>query len=124
MNRVALILTLAFTLLAAPPAGGAQHAGRIPKIGVLGSEPAPHYDGFAQGLRDLGYLEGQNITIEWRWYGREGERLPDLAAELIRLKVDLIVAGVTPATRAAKEATRTIPIVMVAVADPIGAGFV
>ncbi len=75
-------------------------------------------------MRDLGYAEGQNISIEPRWAEGRFERLPDLAAELVRLKVDVIVSVVTQATLAAKNATRTIPIVMVATGDPLGSGLV
>ncbi len=124
MDRRTFIATAILSLPLTRISADAQPAGRIPRIGVLGSSPAPHYDGFTQALRTLGYVEPQNITIEWRWYGRRPDRLPDLVAELVRLEVDLIVAAAAPATRAAKEATRTIPIVMAAVADPVEAGFV
>src|SRR5947208_335855 len=103
---LAFILTLG--LFATPLVVEAQQAGRMLRIGVVGSAPASHYDGFAQGLRDSGYREGQTITVEWRWYGRGAERLPDLLAELVRLNVDVIVTAAFPATRAAKEATSTI----------------
>ena len=81
-------------------------------------------EAFLQGLRDLGYVEGQNIAIEYRWADGNFERLPELAAELVRLKVDLIVATVTQASLAAKNATATIPIVMVAVGSPVEAGLI
>ena len=106
----------------------AQAATRVPRIGLLmGGTPsstAPLSDAFRQGLRDLGYVEGQNISIERRFAEGKLERLPDLAAELVRLKVDVIVVAAAPAIRAAKQATSTIPIVMAAVADPIEEGFV
>src|SRR5262249_47892131 len=76
------------------------------------------------GLRDLGYVEGRTITIEWQWGQDRVDRLPDLAAELVGLKLDVIVAGGTPAARALKNATRTISIVMAMVGDAVGAGLV
>jgi putative ABC transport system substrate-binding protein len=79
---------------------------------------------FRQGLRELGYVEGRNLTIEYRWAAGKEERLPELAAELVRLKVDIIVASATPTIVAAKRATSTIPIVMAAVGDPVGSGLV
>jgi putative tryptophan/tyrosine transport system substrate-binding protein len=79
---------------------------------------------FRQGLRDLGYVEGQNIVIEYRYAEGRAEQLPDLAAELVRLKVDVIVAGGTAAIRAVQHATRTIPIVMAVAYDPVGEGLV
>jgi putative tryptophan/tyrosine transport system substrate-binding protein len=101
---------------------------KIPRIGVL-LPGAPtsfshRIEAFRQGLRELGYVEGRTIIIDWR--GAEGRvgQLPDLAAELVRLSVDLIVTAGTPATEAAKNATKTIPIVMAAVGDPVGSGLV
>jgi len=106
--------------VAGPLATEAQQAGKVPRIGVLG---APS-DALRQGLREFGYVEGQNIAIEWRDVQGRQEQYPEAAAELVRLKVDVIVAAGTPATLAAKNATKEIPIVMTLVADPIGAGFV
>ena len=83
-----------------------------------------HTDAFLQGLRELGYVEGQNIVVEYRWADGNFERLPELAAELVRLNVDVIVAAVTQASLAAKNATGTIPIVMVAVANPVDSGLI
>jgi putative ABC transport system substrate-binding protein len=104
----------------------AQETKKIPRIGLvtlLASPDAP-WEAFLQGLRELGYIEGQNITMEYRWAAGKVERLPQLAEELVRLKVDLIVARSTPAVHAAKNATTTIPIVMLGVADAVGSGFV
>ncbi len=84
----------------------------------------PYPEAFRQGLRELGYVEGQNIAIEWRFAKGKRKRLPGLAAELVKLKVDCIISGTTAATRAAKKATRTIPIVMGSGDDPIGRGLV
>jgi putative tryptophan/tyrosine transport system substrate-binding protein len=81
-------------------------------------------EGLLQGLREHGYVEGQNIVIEYRWAEGRAERLPDLAAELVSLNVDVIVAGGTPGPLAAKHATGTIPIVMTAAGDPVGSGLV
>ena len=106
----------------------AQQAGKVARIGVLtqGSSTSGQHilEAFRQGLRELGYVEGQNIVFEYRWAEGRAERLPDLAAELLRLKVDVIVAGGTLAPLAAKDATRTIPIVMSAAGDPVGTGLV
>jgi putative ABC transport system substrate-binding protein len=113
----------ALALLAAPHVAEAQQAGKVPRIGVLltlytAGEDAPQQ--FRLGLRDLGYIEGQNIAIEWRSAEGKYERLPALVAELVQLKVDVIVADVTRATQAARQATSTIPIVIMVAADPVG----
>ena len=121
-----LITTLALGLLAAPLAADAQQGGKMPRIGVLqfGTHPDPYSEAFAQGLRDLGYVPGKNIILEYRWAEGRFDRLPDLAAELVGLKVDIIVTVGTQTTDAAKQATGTIPIVMTAASDPVGSGFV
>jgi putative ABC transport system substrate-binding protein len=111
-------------LLAAPLAAEAQQRGKIVRIGVLGNSPGPPWEAFRHGLRELGYVEGHNIAIEWRWTEGRVERAPELAMDLVRLKVDVIVASAPPATRAAQQATSTIPIVFTAVGDPIDSGFV
>ena len=127
-RRVGFALALGIFL--APLAADTQQATKVPRVGYLAassrSDPQVqrNLDAFRQGLRDLGYVEGQNIAIEHRFAEGKWERLPDLAAELVSLKVDLIVALVTPAVRAAKLATGTIPIVMMGVIDPIATGFV
>jgi len=106
----------------------AQQAKKIARIGFLAPATQTGYqhytDAFLQGLRELGYVEGQNIVIEYRWAEGNFERLPELAAELVRLKVDVIVAAVTQASLAAKNASGTIPIIMVAVANPVDSGLV
>jgi len=123
-----IIFPFVLSVLAAPLAADAQQAKRLPRIGYLngGSPSAFEYltEAFRQGLRELGYVEGQTITIEYRWAEGKFDRLPDLAAELIRLQVNLIVAVGDPTIHAAKQATSTIPIVMAAVGDPVGRGFV
>ena len=101
---------------------------KIPRIGYLGANSfsvnTDRPEAFRQGLRELGYIEGNNIAIEWRSAEGKQDRLPALAAELVRLKVDIIVTGGPPSTRAAKEATVTIPIVMGFDNDPVGNRFV
>ena len=100
----------------------AQQLAKIPRIGIIDNSPT--WNAFRQGLRDLGYLEGQNIAFEYRYAGGLPDRLAWVAAELVRRPVDLIATFGTPPTRAAKDATTTIPIVMIAVGDPVGAGLV
>jgi putative ABC transport system substrate-binding protein len=127
MNRRTFIATSAVGLFAAPLAAEAQ-AGKVYRIGFLGAaslaQYASHIEAMRQGLRDLGYVEGRNIVIEYRWAEGKYERLPDLAAELVRLKVDLIVTHGTPGAQAAKGATATIPIVMAVVGNPVETGLV
>jgi ABC-type uncharacterized transport system substrate-binding protein len=124
MKLVAVVL-FSFAVLAAPLAAEAQPAAKVPRIGILrsGSPPDPFVDAFRQGLRELGYVEGQNISIEYRWAEGRDERLPGLTADLIRLGVDVIVAGGSQAL-VAKHATTTIPIVMPVANDPVGVGLV
>jgi len=127
VKRRAFLGTFTGGLLAVPFAAEAQPAGKVPRIGFLfsgASGPAREVDTFRQGLRDLGYIEGQNIAIEYRFAGGQVERLPELAAELVRLKLDVIVAPYTPPALAAKRATSTIPIVFAVVADAVGAGLI
>lgn len=128
VRGVALVAVLAVSLLAAPLAADAQQAGKVPRIGFLSttssSDRPPLFDAFRQRLRELGWVEGQNIVIDYRYAEGRVDRLPDLAAELVRLKVDLIVSGGTQGATAAKNATETIPIVMIAVRDPIGIGLI
>jgi putative ABC transport system substrate-binding protein len=125
VERRAFIGALAGGLLAAPLAAEAQQGGKVPRIGVLWVRGPELRDGFlTQGLRDLGYVEDRNILIERRYAEGRAERLPDLAAELVRLKVDVIVAMGTAGTQAARNATKTIPIVGVSMADPVGLGSV
>lgn len=117
------LATLALGILVAPLAADAQPP-TVPRIGYLAIVPAPPDEAFRQRLRELGYVEGQNVLIEYRYAHGRYERLPDIAVDLVRLRPDVIVAVTTPATLAAKEITTTIPIVMVDVADPVGSGFV
>jgi ABC-type uncharacterized transport system substrate-binding protein len=114
------------SLLAAPLTAEAQQPAKVPSIGYpeSGAPGTPLVEAFRQGLRDLGWIEGQNITVEVRAAEGKYDRLPDLAAELVRLKVDVIFASSTPAALVAKRATTTIPIVIGRVADPVGSGLV
>ena len=130
-SAVGLILTVVLFVLCFRVE--AQQPNKVPRVGYLGSGSrssagagftSGDVEAFRQGLRDLGYIEGQNITIEYRYAEGMAERLPNLAAELVQLKVDIIVVGGSPATRAAKNATKTIPIVMTNVTDPVGIGLI
>jgi putative tryptophan/tyrosine transport system substrate-binding protein len=116
MNRRTFLA--GFAILAAPLAARAQPAGKVYRIGILETIPAArnaaNLDALRKGLRDLGYVEGRNLIIEYRSTDGRAERFPDLASELVRLKVDLIVTRGTPAAKAAKNATETIPVVMAA----------
>jgi len=127
LTRLAVVLTLALGLLAVPFAAEAQQAAKVARIGYLTPNIAanPHLsEAFGQGLRDLGYVEGRNVVIEYRSAEGKLERLPALAAELVALKVDVIVAPNTVAALAAKQATRTLPIVFAVAADPVTSGLV
>ena len=130
LRTAGLIIILALGTLAAPLAAEGQPAGKVPRIGFLVAASASDsayarlIDAFRQGLRDLGYVEGRNILIEYRYAGESHEQLPALAAELVRLKVDVIVSHGTPGPSAAKQATSTIPIVMTSAGDPVGSGLV
>src|SRR6266498_3123179 len=119
------VLIAAGVLLAAPFAAEAQQAAKVTRIGYLSHNLAvtPHLpEAFRQGLRDLGYVEGRNLVIEYRDAEGKVERLPALAAELVALKVDVIVASGTLAALAAKQTTRTLPIVFSPAGDPVGSG--
>src|SRR6266404_1044153 len=117
MKKAGLLSILfAVILLAVAVVAEAQQAKKVPRIGFLGatypSTNAARIEAFRQGLRELGYVEGKNIVIEYRWAEGKTERLPDLAVELVRIKVDIIVTGGPAVTRPAKGATSMIPIVM------------
>jgi putative ABC transport system substrate-binding protein len=122
---------LAASALLAAPLARAQLPAKVPRIGVLlpgsapsAGEPSPNLESFRHGLRELGYVEGRSIAIEYRWAEGKSERFPALAAELVRLEVAVIVASSAPGVLAAKAATSSIPIVMTAVGDPVGIGAV
>ena len=127
-TAVQAIVTLALGVFAAPLAADAQQPAKTGRIGMLRtgspSDRVEEIEAFRKGLRELGYVEGQNIAIEFRFAEGREEGLPDLAAELVRLKVDVLVANGAVAIRAAKQATTTIPIVMAEVGDPVRTGLV
>lgn len=126
-RRPVAVISVVLAVLLASFAAEAQHAGNVHRIGVLGSHEVATqkhlWDAFRQGLRDLGYVEGQNLAIEWRSTVEKPERVSDLAAELVRLKVDVIVGGNSTAATATKRLTGTIPIVMMS-GDPMADGLV
>jgi len=128
MDRRAFIAAVTGSLLAAPLAAEAQQATKAPRIGFVeaGSRSANQHflDAFRQGLRDLRYVEGQTIFIEDRWADGQSDRFPELIAELIRLKVDVVVVASTSGVGAAKKITSTVPVVFWGVADPVGIGVV
>jgi putative ABC transport system substrate-binding protein len=127
MDRRGFLLTSLAGAVAAPLAGEAQQADKIARIGYLAPDRAASprlNEAFRQGLRDLGYVEGHNVVIEYRDAEGKLERLPALAAELVALRVDVIVAPNTPAALAAKQATRTLPIVFAFASDPVASGLV
>jgi ABC-type uncharacterized transport system substrate-binding protein len=128
MKKKITVLTLCAMLFALSHSASAQQPTNVPRIAYLGATSltanAARVEAFRQGLRELGYVEGKNIVIELRSAEGKQDRLPALVAELIRLKIDIIVSAGPSVTRAAKKATTTIPIVMTNDADPVGAGFV
>jgi len=128
MRRIGLAVVLAVSLTLAPLISGAQQAAKIWQIGFIeagSSSVNQHFaDAFRQGLRELGYVEGKDIAIEERWAEGRIERFPALLAELLRLKMDVIVQASSPGAAAAKQATTTVPIVFVGVGDPVGMGLV
>ena len=127
MRRRGFLRTSLAGALVAPLVARAQQGGKVPRVGLLlGFSPGPsrEVDAFQRGLRELGYIEGQNIAIDYRYARGQVERLPELAAELVRLNPDVIVAPYTPPALAAKSATSTIPIVFAVVADAVHAGLI
>src|SRR5262245_2984693 len=119
-------ITLLGGAAAWPLAVHAQQPGKIPRIGIIGPafDDAPRWNAFRHGLRDLGYLEGQNVAFDYAYGDGVPERLAEAAAALVRRPVDVIVTYGTPATFAAKQSTTTIPIVMISIGDPVRAGLV
>jgi hypothetical protein len=127
VTRGSRVAAVALPLLAAPLAAEAQPASRIPRIAFLSTTSpgtSPTTDAFLQGLRELGYVEGQNITVEWRWGRGTTEHFPEFASDVVGLGVDLIVAANNPAGYAAQRVTHTIPIVISTMIDPVAVGFV
>ena len=129
-RTIGLLVTLTLAILVAPCTPDAQPVAAMRRIGILSSDsppatgPGPLHQAFLHELQTLGYVEGQRLAIEWRFAERQLDRLPALAAELVRLHVDVIVASGPPAARAAQHATTTLPIVVVAVGDAVGQGLV
>jgi len=127
MGKKIYSILLATVLSALAALAQAQQSGKIHRLGVLSGGfpgPSPDMEAFRQGLRDLGYIEGKNLFIEYRHAEGQGSRYPELASDLVRLKVDVIVANGTELTRAAKQATSTIPIVMTSSTDPERTGLI
>ena len=132
LRRKLLIAALSAGGLGAPFAALAQQPGRIHRVGLLATQSRPSdadfprsvYAAFQQGMRELGHVEGRNLAIEWRFADGDATRLPELAAELVRMKVDVLVAGGTDAPLALQKVTTTIPIVMTSASDPVGRGLV
>ncbi len=128
MRLIGLAVILAVSLALAPLAAEAQPAKKVPRIGVLAAtsaeETVPWADAFREGLRNFGYIEGQNVAIEWRYADGRAERYSELAEELVRLKVDVILTSNTPVTTVVQRTTRTIPVVMLLAVDPVGAGLI
>jgi putative ABC transport system substrate-binding protein len=128
MRRKIFWVALCALLLAASVRVQAQQPKKVPRVGYLAAvsaaADAPRLEAFRQGLRERGYIEGQNILIDYRHEGRGFEKLPELAAELIRLKIDVLVAVTTNAALAAKKAAGTVPVVFMGVTDPVAAGLV
>jgi ABC-type uncharacterized transport system substrate-binding protein len=128
MQRREFITLVGFSAVAWPIDAWAQQTSKVWRVGMLETTSetlnAPNVNAFRRGLRELGYVEGQNLIIEYRSGEGRIERFPDLAVELVRLKVDVLVTRGTPASLAAKNATTTIPIVMAAIGEPVGTGMV
>ena len=128
MRLIGLAVVLALGLALSPVAGDAQQAANVPRIGFLGLASAAIFgkqmEALRAGLRDQGYVEGKNVVIEYRWAEGKYDRLPDLAGELVRLRVDVLVTHGTPGALAAKRATTTVPIVVATSADAVAAGIV
>ena len=124
MRRREFIAVVASASATWPFSARGQRPPAVPRVGYLspGLGPTSNLNAFKEGLRELGYVEGTNIVIEYRHAEGRFDRLPELAAELVQLRVDVVVAAVTQASLAAQKATRTIPIVMAGVADPVGVG--
>ena len=126
-STIGLIGLLTLTILVAPRTAAAQPPAKVVRLGYLslqGEGPSPDTTALLQGLRDLGYVDGHNLVMEFRFAAGKSERLPDLAAALLRLKVDVVVTFGCTATRTAANATTTTPIVIAGGCDPVGIGLI
>jgi putative ABC transport system substrate-binding protein len=123
-GAVGFIVICILSLLVVPLAAETPPRVKVPRIGYISDTPGPYAEAFRQGLRERGYIEGETIAVEYRWAEGRHERLPDLVAELVQLQVDVLVPVGTQPSRAAKQATSTMPIVMAQVGDPVGSGLV
>jgi putative ABC transport system substrate-binding protein len=129
MTKIVVGLTLCAMHFALCSSAAAQQSAKFPRIGYVSGtgdpkNPGPLVDAFRQGLRDFGYIEGENLLVEFRYAEGNRDRIPNLVAELVQLKVDIFISGSLTAIRAAKQATKTFPIVIVTNADPVAAGLV
>jgi putative ABC transport system substrate-binding protein len=129
MSKKVMCVALGAMLFAVSVPATAQQPAKIPRIGYVSpigdpNTPGPQVEGFRQGLRDFGYVEGKNILVEYRYLEGKTDRNPSVVAELVQLKIDVLVVSALPAIRAAKEATKTIPIVMVTTQDPVATGLI
>jgi putative ABC transport system substrate-binding protein len=129
MKKKIFVFVFSILILVSPYRAYAQQPAKVPRIGFVSATgdpntPGSQVEGFRQGLRYLGYIEGKNILVEYRYLEGKSDSIPSLVAELVQLKVDVLVLGPQPAIRAAKQATKTIPIVMVTTQDPVAARFV
>jgi putative ABC transport system substrate-binding protein len=126
LSAVRVLVTFTLVILTAPLAAEAQPPGKVYRIGYLDTAPPPAHlwDALLEGLRERGYIEGRSIVFEHRFSEGNAERFPEFAAEMVRLRVDIIIVITTPAALAAKHATQTIPIVIPTAIDPVGAGLV
>src|SRR4029453_8317460 len=125
MNTKMFVCLFAATLLSTASFAQAQQPKKVPRIGyVIGSGPGPLVDAFRQGLRDFGYIEGKNILVEYRYAEGKTDRIASLVAELVQLPVDVLVSPTGRAILAAKQMTKTVPIVMVSINDPVATGLV
>ena len=129
MKAKILVYALPVLILSTIHLAEAQQPNKIPRIGYLSgagdpSNPGPNVEAFRRGLQELGYIEGKNILVEYRYIEGKRDRIPSLVAELVQLKVDVLVSPNLPAIRAAKQATKTIPIVMVTNWDPVAEGLI
>ena len=124
INRRRFLGSLGVGVLAGPVVANAQPAARLPRVGLIGTVPSAYTEAVKQGLSEQGYIENKTVELDFRYSGGKGELFPEIAAALVKRGVDVLIASSEPATRAALQATTTIPIVMLVADDPVGAGLV